>query len=169
MLVDELRTNPETAISLGIGAIEKYERMGKDRDWIQARIEGIVSRKAFTDALKASVVDMFGSERQMYWQSTETLYKGLWERTAAQLRHELAVPPKEDIRDHFGKYALIYTGLTERIIAEKLAQAESLPWTVGLEIIWQVARMIYGQARQTAELLGYDLVTERPLLDAGSR
>lgn len=97
-------------------------------------------------------------------EATEKLYKGLWDRTTAQLRGDLEINNKANPRDHFGKYALIYTRLAEEVATEKLGQAETVPMAVAMEIVWAVAKMIGKQAREVSESLGYDLVTERPLL-----
>ena len=36
--------------------------------------------------------------------------------------------------------------------------------SVAMEIVWEVAKMIGRQAKEVSESLGYDLVTEKPLL-----
>lgn len=43
VLADEIRTNPETALSLGMAAVERYERMGKSPAWIRARVPKALS------------------------------------------------------------------------------------------------------------------------------
>jgi hypothetical protein len=80
------------------------------------------------------------------------------------LRHELAITPKQNPRDHFGKYALIYTRLAEELSAERLDSADTVSLTVAMDIVWQAARLFHKQARELAEAVGYDLVTEQPLL-----
>ncbi len=142
-------------------AAEKYKREGKRDSWIEARVEGIITRKQFVDALKEAVADAIPS---MYAQATDKLYVGLWKRTTAQLRGELKLTPKQNPRDHFGEYALIYTRLAERIASDKLGQAEMVRLYQAMEIVWEVAREISKQAQATSQLLGYDLVTEKPLL-----
>ena len=97
-------------------------------------------------------------------EATEKLYKGLWERTTAQLRGDLKIQARANPRDSFGKYALIYTRIAEDLATEKLGQAETVPISVAMEIVWAVAKMIGKQAREVSESLGYDLVTEKPLL-----
>ena len=90
--------------------VDEYRRIGKPDSWIAIRVEGIVTRKRFVEALKNAVIDELPT---MYAQTTDRLYKGLWARTTAQLRTELEITPKQNPRDHFGKYALIYTRLAE--------------------------------------------------------
>ena len=56
----------------------------------------------------------------MYAKTTDRLYKGLWDRTTAQLRLDLEITPKQNPRDYFGKYALMYTRLAEELSTDRL-------------------------------------------------
>lgn len=141
--------------------IQEYRLQGKSEGWIEARIQGIVTRKDFVEALKAAVFD---APVTIYLEATEKLYKGLWDRTTAQLRGELKIDKKANPRDHFGKYALIYTRIAEEICTDKLGQAHVVPMSVAMEIVWEVAKLIGKQAKEVSATLGYDLVTEKPLL-----
>ncbi len=141
--------------------VEEYRTIGKPDSWITLRIEGIVTRKRFVEALKNAVIDALPT---MYAQTTDKLYKGLWSRTASQLRQDLEITPKENPRDHFGKYALIYTRLAEELASERLNEAETVTLTIAMNIVWEVARLFYKQAKELSETVGYDLVTEKPLL-----
>jgi DNA-damage-inducible protein D len=141
--------------------IQEYQGAGKSDSWIEARIKGIVTRKEFVEALKNAVLD---APSTLYSQTTEHLYKGLWERTTAQLRHDLALQPKQNPRDHFGEYALIYTRICEKLVAERLNNAETVSMKTATTIVWEVAQLIHEQAQATSKMLGYDLVTEKPLL-----
>jgi hypothetical protein len=143
--------------------IQEYQGAGKSDNWIEARIKGIVTRKEFVEALKNAVLD---APPTMYSQTTEHLYKGLWERTTAQLRHDLEIQPNQNPRDHFGEYALIYTRICEKLVAERLNNAETVSMEIARTIVWEVARLIHEQAQATSKMLGYDLVTEKPLLKA---
>jgi hypothetical protein len=145
-------------------AADQYRLAGKTDSWITARVEGIVTRKAFVDALHDAVLDAPDS---LYAQTTDKLYKGLWERTTTQLRKALGINPRANPRDHFGKYALIYTRLAEEVSTERLKNVETVPMSVAMEIIWKVATLFHSQAQALSEALGYDLVTEKPLLPTG--
>jgi hypothetical protein len=147
-------------------AIEQYRMQGKSESWIEARIQGIVTRKEFVTALKIAVLN---APPTIYVQATEKLYNGLWRRTTAQLRGELKIDNKANPRDHFGKYALIYTRIAEEVATEKLGQAETVPMSVAMEVVWDVAKLIGKQAKEVSEALGYDLVTEKPLLNTGTK
>jgi DNA-damage-inducible protein D len=143
--------------------IQEYQGAGKSDSWIEARIKGIVTRKEFVEALKNAVID---APNTMYSQTTEHLYKGLWERTTAQLRNDLEIKPKDNPRDHFGEYALIYTRICEKLVAERLHNAETVSMKTATTIVWEVAQLIHEQVQATSKMLGYDLVTEKPLLKA---
>jgi hypothetical protein len=154
--------DPELALLVRLGSTaDRYKCEGRSNSWVEARITGIVTRKQFVDALKAAVLN---AEPTMYAQATDRLYKGLWDRTTAQLRGELNITPKHNLRDHFGKYGLIYTRLAEEISGDKLNQTETVLFYQAMEIVWEVAKLISQQARATSEMLGMDLVTEKPLL-----
>lgn len=145
--------------------IEQYRLNSKSDSWITVRVDGIITRKRFVEALKNAVL---GSPAALYAQGTDKLYKALWDRTTAQLRKELTITPQDNPRDHFGKYALIYTRLAEEVSAERLQNVEMVPISVAMEIIWKVARLFHKQAKELSIALGYDLVTEKPLLRDGS-
>jgi hypothetical protein len=143
--------------------IQEYQGAGKSDNWIEARVKGIVTRKEFVEALKNAVI---AAPPTIYSQTTEHLYKGLWERTTAQLRHDLEIQPKQNPRDHFGEYALIYTRIAEKLAAERLNNAETVSMETARTIVWEVSRLIHEQVQATSKMLGYDLVTEKPLLKA---
>jgi len=147
-------------------AVEQYRVDGKPEGWIKARVDGIITRNRFVEALKAAVLDAPSS---IYAQATERVYKGLWQRTTAQLRGELKISPRQNLRDFFGKYALIYTGLAEQLATDKLGEAEAVTESMAMEIVWDVAKLIHAQAKATSEALGYDLVTEKPLLQTRNK
>ena len=142
-------------------ASEKYRIQGKSDTWITIRVEGIVTRKRFVEALSSAVLN---APTNMYAQTTDRMYKGLWDRTTAELRSDLNISHKENPRDHFGKYALAYTRLAEELATERLNNLESVPMSIAMEIIWKVAKLFSKQVKELSEEVGYDLVTEKPLL-----
>jgi len=145
---------------------EQYRLSGKADSWITARVEGIVTRKEFVEALRVAVTD---APKSLFGQTTEKLYKGLWDRTTAQLRRDLQITQDDNPRDHFGKYALTYTKLAEEVATERLKSSETVPFGIAMEIIWTVAKLFHKQAKELSEALGYDLVTEKPLLPSSTR
>ncbi|MFN8529128.1 MAG: BRO family protein [Anaerolineae bacterium] len=73
-------------------AIGEYRVQGKPEGWIKARVEGIITRNLFVDALKVAVL---GAPPTIYADATEKIYKGLWQRTTLQLRGELKISPRQ--------------------------------------------------------------------------
>ncbi|MEP7289266.1 MAG: hypothetical protein ABI947_26235 [Chloroflexota bacterium] len=142
--------------------IEQYRVQGKTDGWIEARVQGIITRKQFVEALTIAVSN---TPTTIYVQTTEKLYKGLWDHTTAQLHGELKISKWENLRDHFGEYGLIYTRLAEKLASKKLGKAEAIVMSTATEIVWKVAKMMGKQAREVSEALGYDLVTEKPLIE----
>ena len=162
----EEETDPELGMFRAFNnTIAKYRESGKSESWIEARIQGIVTRKKFAEAIKIAVLN---ATPAMYAQATEKIYKGLWDRTTAQLRGELKIPKKANPRDYFGEYALIYTRLAEKVATDKLGYAETVTLQIAMEIVWAVATQISKQAKATSQLLGMDLVTGKPFLPEGS-
>jgi hypothetical protein len=141
--------------------IEQYKLQGKADSWIALRIEGIITRKEFVEALTQAVLN---APPTIYGEATEKLYKGLWERTTAQLRRDLKITERDNPRDHFGEYALIYTRLAEKLATDKLMDFEIVTVTIAMDIVWEVAKHISLQAQATSKLLGVDLITQKPLL-----
>jgi hypothetical protein len=141
--------------------VDQYRSVGKSDSWIAIRVEGIVTRKQFVEALKNAVLN---APSTIYAQTTDRMYKGLWERTTAELRKDLNISPKENPRDHFGKYALIYTRLAEELATERLNGIERVTVEMAMNIIWEIAKLFHKQAKELSAAVGYDLVTEKPLL-----
>jgi hypothetical protein len=159
--MDEYRLDPEKAAN---DALNSPQWADKGDAWREARAMGIISRKAFTDALRDVVAGVDGA---FYAQSTEMVYKGLWERTTAQLRGDLQLTPKQNPRNHFGRYALIYTRLAEDLAADMLREHETISRQMACETIDAVARLIKAQADATRAHLGKDLVTAKRLIGGG--
>lgn len=132
--VDLVRQEPSTVITSGAidpdealeAVIEEYRRQGKDDNWINARLTGIVSCHKFTAALKIALVELI--TRNHYTQATDEVYIGLWQRTAAILKQQLGLTGRMNLRDHQPTLALIYQGLAEEVSANKLGDRQELTW-----------------------------------------
>lgn len=171
--VDLVRREPETVITSGAIdpedaidiAIQAYRAQGKDDRWIHARLEGKVKREKFTAALQLAVAEVL--TRYHYASATDEIYKGLWGRTAAMLKNELELLPKQSLRDHQPALALTYQGLAEDVCATKLGQRTELSYVEAEEIVRVVAELIGKQAQDTSRFLNTDLATGKPLLARG--
>jgi len=169
--VDLVRREPDTLLAALSpdeaidAAIEAYRKQGKDDRWISARITGKIKRIQFTAALKAAVYDVL--TKQHYAQATDEVYKGLWGRTAAYLKDEIALPPRASLRDHQPALALSYQTLAEEVAAQKLGDQAELSWAEARLIVREVSLLIGEQAATTARFLGMDIATGKRLLPAG--
>jgi hypothetical protein len=171
--VDLVRREPNTMITSGAmnpdqaidAAIAAYRAQGKDDRWIMARLEGKIKRGQFTAALSAAVNDVLTPRH--YAAATDDIYKGLWGRTAAYLKHELELPKNTSLRDHQPMLALHYQGIAEEVSARKLGEQQELSWHQAREIVQKLAEFVGRQAQETSDLLSMDLATGKPLLISG--
>ncbi|HEX2907559.1 MAG TPA: hypothetical protein VHO69_11895 [Phototrophicaceae bacterium] len=143
-------------------SIDYHRKRGKDDRWIQMRIDSKIKRNQFTAALAEFVQDVLTPRH--YATATDDVYRGLWNRTASTLKHELGISNSRSLRDHQPILALYYQGIVEEVCAEKLGEREELWWDEAREIIRHVAAIIGRQAKETSELLQKDLATGKPLL-----
>ncbi len=158
--------DPETAVfSVLDRTVTRYRNQGKPDSWIQARLQGIITRKQFVDALNQAVVEVLNSLH--YALATDEIYKGLWGRTAAILRGQLSLTTKDNLRDHQPELALIYQRIAEAVATQKLGDQQALNWVQAREIVRMVAERIGRQADDTSQMLNTDLATGRPLLPKG--
>ncbi|MBN1453564.1 MAG: hypothetical protein JW963_21290 [Anaerolineales bacterium] len=180
VFADTMRRDPQVRAQIAAAVIDEdpeavvgevmdrvsdgYQRAGRSDSWIEVRVQGIVTRKQFTSALRAAVLN---APKHMYAQSTERLYKGLLDRTTAQLRGDLEITPKQNPRDHMGEYALAYIEMAERLCRDLLGETDTILLSQALDIIWKVAQHIKIQYQATQDFLGRDLLTGKPLLPSG--
>ena len=141
----------------------RYQKLGKEWSWIENRIQGKITRHQFTSALQRAVAQTLNGRH--YSATTDTIYINLLERTTDELRIDLGIDKKASLRDHMGEFALIYIRITEMICTKKLDAVELVEFHIAREIVSQVAQALNKQVRATTELLGMDLVTEKPLLE----
>jgi len=169
VFVDETRRDPKHVVESGAispdeaidAAIEAYKQMGKDDNWINARLMGKVKRHMFTAALKAAIGDI---ENWQYALATDQVYIGLWDRTAKALKEELGIAPKASLRDHQPTLALTYQAIAEEVSAKRLGGKDEVEWEEAKAVVREVADLIGKQAKATGRYLGQDLATGKPLL-----
>jgi hypothetical protein len=167
--VDEVRREPDGLFAAGqnpdrlIDAfIEYHRRRGKDDRWIQMRIESKIRRNQFTAALAEFVRDVLTPRH--YATATDDVYNGLWGRKASELRQQLQLRSRDNLRDHQPTLALYYQGIVEEVCAHKLGERDEVWWEEARDIIRTVGAIIGRQAKETGELMGHDLATGQPLL-----
>lgn len=168
--VDEVRRDPDKLVIEGVSNpdklldafIEYHRKRGKDDRWIQMRFDSKIKRNQFTAALAEFVRDVLTPRH--YALATDDVYRGLWDRTAADLKTELSVPNGGNLRDHQPILALYYQAIAEEVCAQKIGARNELWWDEARAIIKTVAAIIGRQAKETGGLLQKDLATDKPLL-----
>jgi hypothetical protein len=166
VLVDEAITNPEE-FEEKIAAFrhKKYERIGKQEDWIATRELSIITRKEFT----TMIFNLLGSDAP-FGTLTNDVYRGVFNADVRQLRERLDLSPKENPRDFFSRLALAYTIAAEEACKIKLADYKDndlVPLPLVREIIQVLSQAVGVQADKMANALRIDIVTGRPLLGNG--
>lgn len=142
-------------------AVDSYKRRGKDDQWIATRLQGIDDRKAFTDALTRHVADIVGKH---YGMATNSVYKGLWGRSAATLKQQLGLPKSANLRDFQPRIAVHYQGIVESAVAYLLGEAQTVTVEQAIAVIDKIASLIGVQASELGALLGIDVATDEHLL-----
>lgn len=164
-----MRRDPQTVITSGAidpdkaleVVVDYYRNQGKDDNWINARLTGIIKRQQFTAALKSAVASI---TRNQYGQATNEVYMGLWQRTAQQLKDEIGLSSSQNLRDHQPTLGLMYQALAEETCSTKLGTRQELTFWEACLIIREVADLIGIQAKATSAYLGKDVATGKPLL-----
>jgi hypothetical protein len=159
VLADEIRRDPSKAAEL---AAAGYKKRGLSDQWIEQRLGGVVARKALTGAISAAVSEALTGRD--YAHATDTLYMGLFDRTARALRKDMGLPDGANPREHQSAEALAYVRIAEMSVARQLGNRESVTFAEACRLIADISQMIGQQVRQTSDLLGIDLATNRPLI-----
>jgi hypothetical protein len=163
----EEERDPELGIQRSVDrAAARYERLGRPSGWINDRLQGTISRRAFTDALKAAVEEGL-ADGELFARATSSVYKGVFHRTAADLRRDLNLDSRQNPRDHMQRVALGFLSIAEALCADELGDAQNITPEQARHIVSEVAHMVGVSADVLQERVGRDLVTGRPLLPSG--
>jgi phage anti-repressor protein len=82
--------------------------------WDKARLEGIQARRDFTDHIAT-----FNPSGKDYAIATNSTYKGMFGKTAAEIKSERGLSPKKSARDAMTKVELAALKLAELTVAER--------------------------------------------------
>jgi len=93
----------------------KYVAEGKSGEWIEKRVEGIETRKGFTDVLKDHAVEGGG-----YGQCTNAIYKPILGSGAAHQKIIRQLKPKANLRDSLSTSELIRVQFAESLAADRI-------------------------------------------------
>jgi hypothetical protein len=172
VFVDSIRRNPEVAHD---AMRQAYLMQGKDEAWIDARVDGIINRHKFTNALKSAV--RIWMQAREFGIATNDLYIGLWKRTQAMLLKQMGLPSGSNLRDNQSRLALLLEGVTEEVCAARLGQEKELNWYVARAIVQETAAKVGVMAEQLGRDIGKDIATnislqpgyEMPKLDGSGQ
>jgi hypothetical protein len=164
---DEYRAAPEQMIADGHSYLDaKAKRLGWSQDHKALRRESADARVLMTDAAKDAVAAVLSGRD--YVSITNTEYRELYGRSAAELRSAMGLPQGTNLRDFQPAVALTYQQTAERIIADMLRTRAALSFDECLEIVARVCRMIGRQIAESSDLLGIDIPTGLPMLRSAS-
>ena len=114
--IEEIQ-NPELAVNR---ARETYELKGYSKPWIDNRLLGIRSRNKLTDEWQER-----GAEKSDYAVLTNQIYKSGFGYTASEIRKQLNLSPKVNIRDNMSEVNVALTNLGETVARELHIQKDS--------------------------------------------
>ena len=97
----------------------KYERQGRQLEWIENREEGIEVRKGFTDTLKDHEVEGAG-----YADCTNAINRPVLGGTAALVKVQRGLKPKAALRDSLSTVELAKVKLAELLAADRIEKDE---------------------------------------------
>ncbi len=117
----EEEANPDLAYQRGRErAIEGYKRRGWSEERINQRLQGIDTRKAFTDKLQ-----QHGVEKQGYRECTDAIYDGVLGGTAKELRQQRSLPKKANVRESLGVDELSAVNFAEMVAGKRLERKQA--------------------------------------------
>ena len=131
--------DPELAVER---AQKTYILKGYSNDWIKQRMLGIKSRKELTDEWKSR-----GAKETDYGILTNQIYKYGFGLTAKEMKAELSIGPKSNVRDSMDDISLALTNLGE-VTAKKLHENNDSFGTNELKEDTKVAGKIVGNTRK---------------------
>lgn len=108
----EEEKNPDLIVDR---AINTYKRKNKNERWIAQRIQGKISRSAFTSTLASH-----GVEREGFRNCTNAIYSHLYGGGTNVIREKKNLPKTANIRDHMSIAELMAVGLAEALASEDI-------------------------------------------------
>jgi len=158
----EEERNPSQAIANGLSKIERAAlRLGHDLTWVPDRILSTEARNYLMALLDAH----WTGDRQLFIRTTDLTYQGVFGGDTRYVRRRLGLEKKsQKTRDHMSALSLAFIRQAELICGRKLEDADYITRDEFLRFVAVVADMIGGQARQTEQLLGIDVLTGHKLL-----
>lgn len=146
VLIDDARRDPAAAAALS-EALSVHHKQ---------RLEGMVTRNELTAWLR----DAFGSNFA-FGQFTNAEYKGLFGRTAAQIKAETG---KGNARDGMTTEGIAFVNIVESSCLRLFGGRDSVTEREAFEIVKRIAEPLGANVQLLQHTLGVDLATGKPLL-----
>jgi hypothetical protein len=166
---DLARREPETVEAmLAEQRRKKYLRAGKEDFWISTRNIGVVTRNQIMELVMA----LLGKEQanKLYGTLTNDTYRGLFGKSAAELREYLGLPQGANLRDSMNILGLSFIIQAEAMVSIQL-QAYAPDDIVRPEDVRNVfiilSKLVGKHVKETENQLGLDVVTGRKFLESG--
>ncbi len=99
---------------------ERYVLAGKSEEWIDGRLEGVETRKGFTDTLHDH-----GVEKAGYGICTNAIYTPILGAGAGKMKARRGLKPRENLRDALTTRELLRVQFAEDLAAQKIEQDEA--------------------------------------------
>lgn len=164
--IDEDMLNFEAEFEALVGKYRViYRGLGKSENWISTRVRSAMQRRKFTEAFQKALRD--NPTQFQFAEITDDMRRGLWKRTTKQLRTEMNLPNRTNLRDHMTEIGLNYEALAESIAEAELKQNERLSFEQAEAIVSTNARSLRSHIERTSKRLGIDIPTNKPLLLSG--
>ncbi|MHB8629565.1 MAG: hypothetical protein ACYDBJ_24830 [Aggregatilineales bacterium] len=164
-VIDEpIADDPEKLIQ---AAINIYRRKGKTDRWIAVRMQSTVQRKRFTSALQQAL--RVNPSSYQFAEITDTMRLGVWKRDTQQLREEMGLAAKTNLRDHLPVMGLLYETVAEQASEVRLTASDDLVYDEAKQIVRTSSEFVGKQAAAMSRFLGKDIATDKPLLPAQTK
>lgn len=166
---DLARREPETVEGmLSEQRRKKYVRAGQEDIWITIREMGISTRKQIMALVKYLLGT--GESDAIYSILTNDTYRGLFDKSAAEIREHLGIPKGANLREFMSVVGLSFIFQAEAMIITELQgySPDDIVREQDVRNVFIVLSKLVGKhVRDTEIALGRDVITGRKLLPDG--
>jgi prophage antirepressor-like protein len=125
----------------------RYQRLGKDQQWIDSREKGIEVRNSFTKILQDHGV----SRPVDYAQCTDAVNLQILGATSKQMKRKLQIPVRAKLRDYLDNGKLLAIGLAEYHAGEKIERIEAQGYAECRQVSLSAASHVASAVKQIQE------------------
>lgn len=141
---------------------QAYLNKGYSKEWVESRIQGIVTRNELTDEW-----DQRGVERRKFGFLTSEISKGTFNLKVGEHKTYKGLKKRDNLRDHMTRLELLFTMLGEEATAEITRHDDAQGFKENLEAAKKGGK-VAGDARRLLEAqTGKPVISKKNFLDAG--